>query len=133
MNKKLLVAPLMGFMLMGAVGASAATITNTVAKLGASTDTVSSCDTAVTSAWTSTYESAIPGYEVGTLTVSALDGAACNGATIKVTLADGANAVLGTEKTAVIAAADVSKAFDFSADNVPSASVIKTNIVIVGP
>lgn len=131
--KNLLIAPLVGLMVMGAVGASAATITNTVPKLGASTDTVSSCDTAVTSTWDSAYDPAVGGYEVTTLTVGGLDGVACATATIKVTLATTANAVLGTEKTALILPIDTSKAFNFSADNIPAANVAKANIVIVGP
>jgi hypothetical protein len=136
MQKKLFVAPLLGLMFMGAVGASAATITNTVPKLGASTDTVSSCDTAVTSSWTSAYDATTGGYEVGNYVIGAggtLNGVACAGATLKVTLADGTGAALGAEKTYTILAADTSHTFDFSADNIPAASVVKTNIVIVGP
>lgn len=130
--RKLVVAPLAGFILMGAVGGSAATITNTVPKLGATTDSVASCDTTVTSAWDSAYDATLGKYEVTTLTVSALDGVACADATMKVTLTDSANAVLGSEKTATIASTDTSKSFSFAADNVPAGDVAKANVVIVG-
>ena len=128
-----MVAPLMGLMFMGAVSASAATITNTVPQLGAATNVVSTCDPTLTTGWDAVYDSTLAQYKVSLVNITNLDGVACAGGTMKVTLANAANAVLGTEKTAAILAADTSKSLNFAGDNTPAASVAKVNIVIIGP
>jgi hypothetical protein len=132
-GKRLVVAPLMGLAFMGAVGASAATITDTVPKLGAATSVVSTCDPTLTTGWDAVYDATLAQYKVSLVNITNLDGVACAGGTMKVTLANSVNAVLGTEKSAAIVAADTSKSLNFTADNIPAASVAKVNIVIIGP
>lgn len=134
MNRtRLLAAPVIGLMLMGAAGASAETMTNTVPKLGAATSTVSTCDASLTYAWDTAYDAGHGKYEVTTVTITGLDGLGCIGATLKFNLADSTGAMLGTERTSLILPIDSGKSFNYAAENVPAASVVKANIVIVSP
>jgi hypothetical protein len=130
---KILVALFVGVALTGAVFGAAASITVTTPKLGADTAAVSACDTTLTAAWDSAYDATLGAYEVTSVTISALDGAACDAATMKVTLSNTAGAVLGSEKTATVAAADTSKVLSFASDNVSAELVANVNVVLVGP
>jgi hypothetical protein len=129
---KALFALVAGIGIAAAVSGSAASITNTVAKVGADTEAVSSCDTTVSTTWDSAFDATLGAYEVTNVTVGALDGATCDGATLKVTLANGSNASLG-EQTAAVASADTSKVLNFSSLNVPAADVLNAAVVLVGP
>lgn len=131
--RRIIIAILVGGSVATAVFGSAASITNTVPKLGGGSATVASCDSAVTTAWDSAYDSTIPGYAVTTVTVSGIASPACEGATLKVTLADVSNAALGSEKTGTMATSETSKALDFSADHISTGDVVKVNTVLVGP
>lgn len=117
----------------GAVIGSAATLTNTVPALGANTASVASCDSTVTTAWDTTYEATIGAYKVTNVTVSSLDGVACDGATLKVTLTATDNSALGTEKDATVAEIDTEKVLDFSADNIDVADAANVSVVLVSP
>lgn len=113
--------------------AAAASITLTVPKIGSASASVTSCDSAVSSSWNSAYEAAIGEYEVTTVTVSDLDGAACNGATLKVSLSKADNTQLGSEVTATVASTDTSKSLDFSGQNLKASEVGKVHVALVGP
>jgi hypothetical protein len=130
---RILLTLIIGGGLAAAVFGSAASITLTVPKLGADTAAVASCDTALTTSWDSAYDATLGAYEVTTVTVSAIDGVACENGTLKVTLSNTSNAALGSEKTASIASTDTSKALNFSADNIAAENVANVNVVIVGP
>jgi hypothetical protein len=121
-----------GIAIATAVTGSAASLTNTVAKVGADTQTVSTCDNAITTSWTSAYDATLGKYKITNVTVGDIDGTNCNGATLKVTLANSSNASLG-EQTATIASTDTSKVLDFSGSNIPAADVTSAATVLVGP
>ena len=67
--------------------ASAATIGLTGVSLGANTDSVASCDSAVNVAWDTEYSAAMSGYRVSSVTISNIL-AACEDATLEITLAE---------------------------------------------
>lgn len=121
-----------GVVVFGAVVGSAATLANTVPALGADTASVASCDTAVTTAWDTTYDATLGAYKVTTVTIGALDGVACADATLKVTLTASDNSSLG-EKTATVAALDTEKVVDYTAENVLAADATNVSVVLVGP
>jgi len=112
--------------------ASAASITLTAVKLGADNADVTSCDSAVAVSWTSVYvNDSDDGYVVSTVTVSGVDDVACSGASLKLTLADTAGAVLGSEQTWTVD--NTSHAFNVLADDVLAEDVEWANVVIIGP
>ena len=115
----------------GAVVGSAAAITNTVPTLGGDSASVAACDTTVTTSWDTAYDASIPGYKVTDVTIGGIDGAACVGATLKVTLT-GASGVSFGEKTATILIADTSKVVDYSDDDVSAEGATGVSVVLVG-
>jgi hypothetical protein len=131
--RRLIFALVVGGGLATAVFGSAASITATVSKLGGDTAAVATCDSSLSASWTSSYDATTAAYEVTDLTVSGIDGAACDGATLKVTLSNTSNAALGSEKTAAIISTDTSKTLSFAADNVPAENVANANVALVGP
>lgn len=115
-----------------AVIGSAAALTNTVPALGGDTAAVASCDTDVTTSWDTAYDATVGGYKVTNVTVASIDGAACENAMLKVTLANSDNTALGSEQSATILAEDFEKVLDFSADNVPAEDITNVSVVLVG-
>lgn len=120
-------------MVVTAVTGSAASVNASTSKLGARTDAVALCDNTLNLSKQRAFEPAIGEREVTTVTVRQINGAACAGAILKVVLVDAAGAVLGNERTAIIAAADTQKILDFSADNTPDRLVANIRAVIVRP
>lgn len=99
--------------------ASAAQLTVNSAALGAGAVTVESCDDEVDVDYTTAFQSGA--YVVTAVTVTALDGAACVGQTIEVTV-EGTTAASQT-----VAAADTSKVFSglsISAESVENVAVV---------
>ena len=92
--KRIIVAILAGLTVFGAVFAMAATLNGiTGQKLGADDAAVASCDTdGVTSDYTSAWDATDKRYEVGTVTIGGVADA-CDGGTLKVTLADGTGSI----------------------------------------
>lgn len=116
-----------------ALTGSAATITNTVSHLGASSLAAGLCDQTFTITRQTAYEPSLGQDEVTTVTVSDIDGSACAGRTLKVVLTDASQNVLGSQKTAAVATSDIAKTLDFSTDNIPAVNVAATHAVIVQP
>jgi hypothetical protein len=108
--KRLLLALLFGTFAYAMAFASAATIgTVTDAGVGAGNTVVASCDTdGVNTAYGSAYSAATPGYNVTTVSVTAIN-AACNGKAISVTVAksDGSTPASGTSTVASGAANNI--------------------------
>lgn len=129
---RIIAAAAVGVVVVGAVVGSAATLGNTVTKLGADVASVASCDTTVTTSWDTAYDATLGAYEVTNVTIGALDGAACANATLKVTLVGTSNNSLG-EKTATVLSTDSSKVVDYSADNIIAENAANVAVVLVGP
>ena len=132
--KRFVVALMVGGIVFGAVFAVAASLGVTSDTLGAGGASVVSCDTdGVTTSYTVGYDSSIPGYKVSTVSVSGIDGTACNGKTMKVTLTGTSNASLA-ERTAALGSG-TSQDFDFSSgagSPVSAAAVLGVRAVITG-
>lgn len=138
MRKRMIYGLLAAVTVFGAVAASAASLGGiTTDTLGADNAAVSACDTdGVTTAYTEAYEAAVPGYEVGTVTVGSIADA-CNGLTMKVNLVDSANASLAESSITVAVDStattpDTSDDFDFTASNVSVTSVENVHVTVAG-
>lgn len=138
MRKRFIYAALMAVTAFGAVVASAASLGGITAdNLGADNAAVAACDTdGVTSTYTAAYESVIPGYEVGTVTIGGIADA-CNGQTLKVNLVDSSNVSLGEQSITVAVDStattpDTSDDVDFSASNVSAKSVTNIHVTVSG-
>src|SRR5260370_9834411 len=96
MKKKTLFAFVLALTIFGAVYGFAATLNLNTNQLSAGNATVASCQaTTPVASYAVAYDSTIPGYKVGTITVTSLD-AACATKTVSVTLTWSANASLTT-------------------------------------
>lgn len=144
MFKKLFVALLIAGGLIGATYGAAAGINFTAPQLGAGGDSVTSCDTDVTVAYTTAFDSGSGRYEVTEVTVTAIDSTNCAGDTIKVTLTDG-GVSLGEQSDAVPAdnavgppadadpnANDSGIVLDFSSDDVSAELMDDIHVLIEG-
>jgi hypothetical protein len=129
-----IVAALLTFILVSiaATGlfASAATVGLTGTKLGANTEVVASCDSAVSVSWTTAYDNTIPGYKVTNVTVSGIDDTACAGASLSVTLANAAGTALGSAGPVTIDAASEAMAVT---GTVSAELLENVSVVITGP
>jgi hypothetical protein len=132
--KRFAVALAISAIVFGAVFAVAASLGVTSDTLGAGGASVVSCDTdGVTTSYAVGYDSSIPGYKVSSVTVNGIDGTACNGKTMRVTLTGTSNASLA-ERTATLGSGS-SQDFDFSAgagSPVSAAAVLGVRAVISG-
>ena len=101
-KKRSLLAVLLGVVVFGLTVAAAASLGGiTTDNLGADEAVVASCDTdGVTVTYTSSYDATDARYEVTAANVSGI-AAACSGETMRVTLADAANASLGEATVAI--------------------------------
>ncbi len=102
MKSRIISSVIAGTLVFGGVFAIAATLGGiTSTKVGADNVAVASCDTdGVSTAYTTAWDATDKRYEVSNVTVSNINNA-CDGQTIKVTLADSAGVSLG-EGTATI-------------------------------
>ena len=104
MIKRLVVALAAGAVVLGAVTAFAASMNVTTTTLGASSATVSACNSAAAATYAPTYSATAGGYVVNTVTVTtsgSLSG--CGGMSFQVTLTDSSGASLA-EYTGTLAA-----------------------------
>lgn len=138
MRKRALLGLLAAMTAFGAVAASAASLGGVTSdSLGADNAAVAACDTdGVTTTYTAAYDSAIPGYETGTVTVGGIADA-CNGQTLTVNLVDSANASLGESSVTVAVDStattpDTSDDVDFTGSNVSAKSVENIHVTISG-
>jgi hypothetical protein len=95
MNKRLLGGLLAAGIVGGGVFGFAASLDINQGSIGAGNETISSCDPEVDIAYATAWQS--DEYQVATVTVSAIDAAACANADIKVTLVDEDGGRLGSE------------------------------------
>ena len=134
--KRLLTALLAGAIVFATVYGFAASLTVNTASLGAGTTAVAACQNAtLTASYAVLYDSAIPAYKVGVLTVNGLDTTAgkCPSKAFKVTLTGpgASNTSLG-EVTGTTPASGTSFTADFTSANVSAASVTNVHVVISG-
>jgi hypothetical protein len=128
--KRILVAVLAGTITFGAVYGLAASLNLTTDSLGAADSAVAACQAApLTATYASTYSAALPGYEVGSVTVTGL-AATCYSQAYKVTLTGAGDVSLG-ESTGTTPASGSSFAATFS-PAVSAALVTGISVVISG-
>ena len=128
--KRVLITTLAGVLTFGAVYGFAASLNLTTESLGAVDTTVAACQAgALTATYTSSYSSTVPGYAVGTVTVTGL-ASTCYSKAYRITLSGSGNASLG-EATGTTPASGTSFASTFS-PAVNAASVTGIAVVISG-
>ena|SRR6476646_746847 len=128
--KRALVIALAGLLTFGAVYGFAASLNLTTDSLGAADTTVAACQAGqLTATYTSTYSATVPGYAVGTVTVTGL-ASTCYSKAYKITVSGAGNASLG-EATGTTPAAGTSFAATF-APAINAASITGIGVVISG-
>jgi len=128
--KRALIVALAGVLTFGAVYGFAASLNLTTDSLGAADTTVAACQAgALTATYASTYSTTVPGYAVGTVTVTGL-AATCYSKAYKITLAGAGSVSLG-EATGTTPASGTSFAATF-APAVNAVSVTAIAVVISG-
>jgi hypothetical protein len=127
--KRASILALAGLLTFGAVYGFAASLNLATDSLGAADTTVAACQAGqLTATYTSTYSSTVPGYTVGTVTVTGL-ASTCYSKAYKITLSGSSNTSLG-EATGTTPATGSSFAATFSGVN--AASVTGIGVVISG-
>jgi hypothetical protein len=128
--KRVLIAVLAGTMTFGAVYGLAASLNLTTESLGAVNNTVAACQAgALNATYTSSYSTTVPGYAVGTVTVTGL-ASTCYSKAYKITLSGSGNASL-SEATGTTPASGTTFAATFS-PAVNAASITGIAVVISG-
>jgi hypothetical protein len=102
LKKKGILAVVVGALVFSSAYAFAATLGVTSNSLGAGNASVTSCAASVTAAYTTTYDSTIPGYRVSGVNLNNLT--ACSGKAITVDLTGAGNASLSQVTYTVLAA-----------------------------
>ena len=132
--KRALIAILAGAMVFGTIYGFAANLSVNSQSLGAGTSAVAACQsTALTASYAVLYDSTIPAYKVGVVTVNGLDTTAgkCGSKAFKITLANASNTSLG-EITGTTPGAGTSFTADFTTSNVSAAAVTNLHVVVSG-
>ncbi len=133
--RKFVVALLVGLTVSGAVYASAASLDVDSNNVGAGNSAVAACQSAtLTAQYATSYASAVPGYEVGVVTVNGLDTVSatnCASKSYKITLTGSSDTSLA-EVTGTTPASGTSFTADFSASNISAADVLGVHVVIGG-
>lgn len=132
--KRALIAGLAGLVVFATVYGFAASLSVSAASLGAGTSAVAACQSAtLTASYAVAYDSSIPAYKVGVVTVTGLDTGAgkCPSKSFKITLTNGANNSLG-EVTGTTPASGTSFTADFTSANVSASAVSNVHVVISG-
>lgn len=128
--KRALIVALTGVLTFGAVYGFAASLNLTTESLGAADTTVAACQAgALTATYTSSYSSTVPGYAVGTVTVTGL-ASTCYSKAYRITLSGSGDASLG-EATGTTPSSGTSFAATFS-PTVNAASITGIGVVISG-
>ena len=132
--KRTLTALLVGAVVFATVYGFAASLSVSTQSLGAGTSAVAACQsTALTATYAVAYDSSIPAYKVGVLTVTGLDTAVnkCPSKAFKVTLTNSSNTSLG-EVTGTTPGSGTTFTADFTSSNVSAAAVTNVHVVISG-
>jgi hypothetical protein len=96
LRKRVVLALVAGGMVFAAVFAFAAALNITAGNLQAGNQTVGSCDAdGISTTYSTTYDSSIPGYKFNGVTVSGI-AAGCDGKTVSVTLTGSSNSSLAS-------------------------------------
>ena len=128
--KRALVIALAGVLTFGAVYGFAASLNLTTDSLGAADTAVAACQAGqLTATYTSSYSATVPGYAVGTVTVTGL-ASTCYSKAYKITLSGAGNVSLG-EATGTTPGTGTSFAATFS-PALNAASVTGIGVVISG-
>ena len=128
--KRVLVVAVAGVLTFGAVYGFAASLNLTTESLGAADTTVAACQASqLTATYTSSYSSTVPGYAVGTVTVTGL-AATCYSKAYRITLSGSGNTSLG-EATGTTPATGTSFSATFS-PALNAASITGIAVVISG-
>ncbi len=129
-RRRIIAASIAGLVAVGGAGAYASVLTITAPGYSAGSQGLATgCDTSVTA--TPTLALVTGAFEVTTVTVSAVDDAACNGKTITVKALDGSNVVLATGTATVVSSpSTTSYAVDISSSHVPAATLANWAISI---
>lgn len=135
--KRMVLSLVVGVAVFATVYGFAASLGVSSKSLGAGVSAVAACQAGtLTAGYATTYDSTIPGYKVGVLTVTGLDtvsGTNCASKAFKITLTGpgASNASLG-EVTGTTPASGASFTADFSGSNVAATGVTGIHIVITG-
>lgn len=128
--KRALVIALAGVLTFGVVYGFAASLNLTTESLGAADTTVAACQAgALTATYTSSYSATVPGYAVGTVTVTGL-ASTCYSKAYKITLSGSGNTSLG-EATGTTPSSGTSFAATFS-PVINAVSITGIGVVISG-
>jgi len=131
------IAILVAATVFGAVYGLAASLGVSSNTLGAGNTAVAACQSGtLTASYATAYDAAIPGYKVGIVTVTGLDTTSptnCASKAYKVTLTGpGASTASLAEVTGTTPGSGTSFTVDFTASNLPAASVTGIHVVISG-
>jgi hypothetical protein len=128
--KRIMAAMFAAILTFGLVYGLAASLNLTTDSLGAATNTVAACQAgAMNATYSSSYSTSLPGYSVGTVTVTGL-ASTCYSKPYKITLAGAASASLG-EATGTTPSSGTSFSATFS-PAVSAASITAVSVVISG-
>jgi len=133
--KRSVIAVLVATVVFGATYGLAASLGVSSKTLGAGTSAVAACQAGtLTASYATQYDSTIPGYKVGVVTVNGLDtisGTNCASKSFRIALTNSANTSLG-EVTGTTPASGTSFTADFTSSNISAANVTGIHIVISG-
>jgi hypothetical protein len=129
--KRLVLAAVTAVVVFGGVYGLAASLNVSTQTLGSGNSVVAACQSGtLTVSYATSYDSTIPGHEVGIVTVSGLQ-AGCYSKSFKVTLTNASNASLG-EVPGTTPGSGTSFTADLSASNIPAANVTGVHVTISG-
>lgn len=129
--KRTAIALLVAATVFAATYGLAATLGVSSKTLGAGNSSVAACQSAtLTAGYATAYDSTIPGYKVGVVTVTGLQ-STCYSMPFKVALVNSSNTSLG-EVSGTSPASGSSFTADFTSSNVPAANVTGIHVVISG-
>jgi len=133
--KRVLIAVLVATTVAVGVYAAAASLTVNSDTIGAGNSAVAACQSSALSvSYATSYSATLPGYRIGTVTVNGLDTASatnCASKAYRITLTGASNASLG-EVSGTTPGSGTSFAVDFSASNIPAASLTGVHLVVSG-
>jgi uncharacterized membrane protein (UPF0136 family) len=125
------VALLVGGAIFGAIYGVAASLGVSSSTLGAGNSSVAACQSAtLTPGYATAYDSTIPGYKVGVVTVGGL-ASTCYSKSFRITLVNSSNTSLG-EVTGTTPSSGTSFTADFTSSNVSAASVTGVHVLLTG-
>jgi hypothetical protein len=133
--RRFAIALVSGSLVFGAVYGLAASLGVSSKTLGAGNSSVVACQAGtLTASYATTYDSSIPGYKVGVVTVNGLDttsGTNCATKSFKITLTGASNASLA-EVTGTTPSSGTSFTADFTSSNVADSNVSGIHVAITG-